>query len=581
MLDPRLEPAAKGGVHIDRGVAIAMRDGTILRADIYRPETSGCYPVLVERVPYELLSRAGQEGDYFASRGYVYVAQNVRGTFASEGIFRFLDDEGSGLMRDGYDTIEWANSQPWSNGSVATVGGSYSGYTQYAVAPTRPPHLRTMVVREGPSDIYHDVFTRGGAHQLGLMRDWILRAFLLPQLRSQPASAGLALRQQLEKAEEDIESWYWHLPLKSFAPVEGVADWYFEQLAHPEDGPYWWGRNAALKLGQLNVPILHVGGWHDIFVDSTLRCFQGARAHAGSEAARSGQRLVVGPWIHGLGELGVRQVGDVDFGSDADFDFNALQSRWFDHWLKGAENGVMDAPPVRIFLMGANRWLELADWPPAGAIATPLYFREGTGRSAESLNNGRLTFSPPDASERPDNFTSDPMKPVPSLLMYPELGPRDHRDVEARMLTYTTEPLEHDLTVMGSVRAVLHSLSSAPDTDWVVRLCDVWPDGRSLSVCDGILRGRYRTSFERPEPLRPGQLYQFEVDLSATAQAFQAGHRMRVEVTSSDFPRYDRNLNTGGPFGEEVLGRVAINTVFHDSTRPSQVLLPILAGGSP
>lgn len=220
-----------------------MRDGTILRADIYRPETSGCYPVLVERVPYELLSRAGQEGDYFASRGYVYVAQNVRGTFASEGIFRFLDDDGWGLIRDGYDTIEWANSQPWSNRSVATVGGSYSGYTQYAVAPTRPPHLRTMVVREGPSDIYRDVFTRGGAHQLGLMRDWILRAFLLPQLRSQSAPAGWALRALLEKAEEDIESWYWHLPLKSFAPAESVADWYFEQLAHP-------GRRALLVGAQ-------------------------------------------------------------------------------------------------------------------------------------------------------------------------------------------------------------------------------------------------------------------------------------------------------------------------------------------
>ena len=226
--------------------------------------------------------------------------------------------------------------------------------------------------------------------------------------------------------------------------------------------------------------------------------------------------------------------------------------------------------------MGANRWLDSEAWPPAGAVATPLHLREGSGRDAASLNNGRLTLAPPDDAERPDSFVYDPADPVPSLLIYPELGPRDHRPVEGRMLTYTTDPLERDLTVVGPVRAVLHGLSSAPDTDWVVRLCDVWPDGRSLSVCDGILRARFRDSLERPTLLHPGRLYRFEVDLWATAQVFAAGHRIRVQVTSSDFPRYDRNLNTGGPFGEEVRGRAAVNTVFHDAARASHVVLPVL-----
>jgi putative CocE/NonD family hydrolase len=321
---------------------------------------------------------------------------------------------------------------------------------------------------------------------------------------------------------------------------------------------------------------MHVGGWFDLYLDSTIRCFLGIQGRGRSEAARRGQRLVIGPWIHGPKAVGVRQVGELDFGPEAEHDFKAFSCAWFDHWLKGADNGAMDGPAVRVFLMGPNRWLDLAEWPPPGAVATPLYLREGGDRDAGSLNNGRLTFAPPPEAERPDSFVYDPAAPVPSLLTYPEQGPRDHRPVEGRMLTYTTDPLECDLAVVGPVRAVLHGLSSAPDTDWVVRLCDVWPDGRSLSVCDGILRARYRGSFERPEPLHPGQLYRFDVDLGATGQVFQIGHRIRVEVTSSDFPRYDRNLNTGGPAGEEVRGQPAVNTVFHDAVRASQVVLSVL-----
>jgi putative CocE/NonD family hydrolase len=561
-------------IQVEPSVPIPMRDGTILRADVYRPKMEGRYPALVERVPYELTRRCKANGEYYARRGYVLVAQNVRGTFASQGVFYPGRDDAWGANRDGYDSIEWVGVQPWSNGNVGMLDGSYSGFTQYMVAPTRPPHLKALFVREGPSDWYRACF-RGGAYMLG-WRGATMRT-VLGFLQHETAPAGMeAARRRLERALEEMESWYRHLPLKSCPPLEGLADGHFDTLDHPEDGPYWWPTNLSLKFREVDVPILHLGGWFDLFLDSTLRCFQGIRTGGRSEACRNNQRLVIGPWVHGPQNVGQREVGELDFGPDAEFDLNAYRLRWYDYWLRGAENGIMHEAPVRVFLMGDNRWVDLENWPPDGIEYRSVYFREGTGRTEASLNNGGLTFEPPDASERPDSFAYDPDDSIPSLGTDPGPAPRDYRSIEARMLTYTSHVLERDLTVIGWVKGVLYGLSSAPDTDWVVRLCDVWPDGRSMSVCDGILRARYRNSLEHQELMVPGQLYRFKIDLWATAQVFKVGHRLRVEVTSSDFPRYDRNLNTGGPFGDEAGGQAAINTVFHDAMRASHILLPVM-----
>jgi putative CocE/NonD family hydrolase len=321
---------------------------------------------------------------------------------------------------------------------------------------------------------------------------------------------------------------------------------------------------------------MHLSGWFDCFLDGTLRAFSGIRAHGKTETCRANQRLIIGPWIHGPSRTSERKAGDLDFGPNAEFDLETYRLRWYDYWLKGIENGIMNDPPIRIFLMGANRWLNLETWPPPAVTYQPIYFQQGTGTSAASLNNGGLSFEPPSATESADSYQYDPENPIPSLITYPQLGPTDHRAVEGRMLTYTSQLLEKDLTVVGPIKAILYATSSALDTDWVVRLCDVWPDGRSISVCDGILRARYRNSLAQPELMNPGEVYRFEIDLWSTAQVFQAGHRIRVEVTSSDFPRYDRNLNTGGPFGEEIQGQVAINTIFHDAERASHILLPII-----
>jgi putative CocE/NonD family hydrolase len=567
-------PLPKYEFQVERQVPIPMEDGTILRADVYRPTAPGRFPVLVERVAYELTQRCRDTGEYYASRGYVVVGQNVRGRFASEGVFAPFRDDGWGVHRDGYETILWAGKQPWSNGAVGMLDGSYSGGTQYLLAPTRPAFLKALFAREGLSDIYRDFTFRGGAYQLVLHRGWAIDE-ALSALQQDPSTKMAEVRARLEQSAQHTEQWYRYLPLQSCPPLEGIAQWYFDDLRHPEDGPYWWPINLSRHFREVDVPVVHLGGWFDCFLDSTLRCFQGIQNAGMTETCRRSQRLVIGPWIHGPGQIGLPSVGELDFGPQTAFDLFAYRLQWYDYWLKGMDNGVMDGPAVRIFLMGANRWLEAETWPPPGITYQPVYLREGSGQTAASLNNGMLTFDLPREDEPAESFLYDPVDPVESLLTYPLLGPKDHRPVEGRMLTYTSSPLESGLTVVGPVKAVLYGTSSAPDTDWVVRLCDIWPDGRALSVCDGILRARYRNSLSHTELMKPGQVYRFEVDLWATAQVFGAGHRLRVEVASSDFPRYDRNPNTGEVFGTGNHGYVAHNTLFHDRMRPSHILLPL------
>ncbi len=565
-------------IEMEQHVKIPVRDGTKLDATIWRPREPGAYPVLVERVGYELMGRCTKSAEYFARRGYVFIGQNVRGVYASEGEYGFCRDDAWGVNRDGYDTIEWAGTQPWSNGKVGMLDGSYSGFTQYLVAPTRPPHLTALFVRQGSAGGYLRAF-RGGALKspggVSLMGR-ILQDFWRPET-TPPEMAKARLR--LEEAIKEKAFWTRHLPLKSCPPLEGTpyAHRHLETLDHPEDGPYWWPLDLSRKYGEVDVPIFHLGGWFDILLADTLRAFQGIASHGRTAHCRQSQRLLIGPWIHSPSNIGKREVGELDFGPEAEFDLPAFRLRWYDHWLKGVDNGVMDGPVVRVFLMGENRWVDLDSWPPKEVTDTPIYLREGMGRTEASLNNGALTFTPPEGAERPDGFAYDPEDPIPSLVGLAgfDLGPRDYRSLEGRVLTYTSTPMERDLAVIGPVKAVLYGLSSAPDTDWVVRLCDVYPDGRSMSVCDGILRARYRDSLQRTELMVPGQVYRFEVDLLPTAHSFRTGHCLRVHLTSSDFPRYDRNLNTGGTFGEEACGQVAINTLFHDPVRPSHLILPV------
>ena len=561
---------------------VPMRDGTLLRANITRPNVDGKFPVLLERTPYN--KEGGSENgvgspEFFAQRGYVVIIQDVRGRYASDGDFYPFRDDGAGVNRDGYDTVEWAAAQSWSDGNVGTIGGSYSGATQYRNALSRPPHLRAMFVRESSADYYHEWVYRGGAFELGFNMAWAHGVTLNNLAHLVTGEEFNRQKGRLEGVGTEMDDWYAKLPLHPCPFFEGLSDWYNDWLQHPADGPYWWQFNIEKFHDQIETPIYHQGGWFDIFLAGTLKHYAGIKQRARTEKARRSQKLIIGPWVHGPGNINNQFAGEFDFGADAAKDFNEMRLPWFDHWLKGIDTGIMDEPPVRIFVMGRNQWRDESDWPLPNTHYTNYYLHSGQSSSIQSLNDGTLSPEPPEGSENPDSFVYDPADPVPTrggnTLSIPN-GVYDQRDVETLCLTFTSEPLTEELEVTGPVKAVIYGLSSASDTDWVVRLTDVHPDGYSRLLCDGILRARYRDSFEHPKPLSVGKVYKYEIDLWATSNVFLPGHRIRVSVTSSCFPRFDRNLNTGGSIHNEAAGQVAINTVMHDELRPSHIVLPVI-----
>ena len=574
---PQYEPVC------EKDIEMPMRDGTILRADITRPNIDGPFPTLLERLPYN--KDGGSENsvgapDFFARRGYAVVIQDVRGRFASDGDFYPFKDDGAGVNRDGYDTIEWLAAQPWCDGHIGTIGGSYSGATQYRAALSRPPHLRAMFVRESSADFQREWVYRDGAFELGFSLYWahIVTKTNLDHLVKDKEDLERQ-KKLLKKAGEEINDWYAKLPLYPCPFLEGLSDWHNVWLDHPQDGPYWWQFNIEKFHDQIETPTYHQGAWFDIFLAGTLKNYLGMKQRARTATARRNQKLIIGPWIHGSNNINKHVVGEFDFGPAAAKDFNQMRLPWFDYWLKGIDSGIRDEPPVQIFVMGRNQWRAEEDWPLPDTCYSNYYLHSKHSGSIDSLNDGSLSAEPPVASENPDSFLYDPEDPVPTLggntLGIPS-GIIDQRPVDALCLTFTSAPICTELEVTGPVKAVLYGMSSAPDTDWVVRLTDVHPNGYSRILCDGILRARYRDSFEQPQLLDPGKIYRFEVDLWATSNVFLEGHRIRVIITSSSFPRFDRNLNTGGPINKEASGQIAINTVLHDTLRPSHIVLPVI-----
>jgi putative CocE/NonD family hydrolase len=556
-----------------RDVTHAVRDGTLLCVDIYLPNGPGPFPALLERTPYNKdNSPEMQVGSppFFASRGYAVVLEDVRGRFKSGGKFIPFHDDGWGPNRDGYDTVEWIASQPWCNGKVGTIGGSYAGVTQYRMAPTRPPHLRAMFVRESSANYRDEWVYHGGAFELGFMWNWTFAQTLANLSHLASGEEYVRLKGVLERSLAEQDSWRSHLPLYPNPLAEGLADWYNDYLAHPNDGPFWQQWNIDQKFHEFDTPAVHMGGWFDIFLAGTIKNFVGMRAHARTPEARAAQRLIIGPWIHGPWNMANGTQGEVDFGQESTRNYNEIRVPWFDHWLKDKQNNVLDEPPVQLFVMGENKWRSAGAYPLTSTRYATWYLHEAGGLSAAA----------PGGAEQADTYVYDPYDPVPTVggntLGLPG-GSYDQRPIEGRCLAYTSEPLSQDLTIIGNVTCLLHAMSSAPDTDWLVRLTDVHPDGFSRLLCDGILRARYRTSQTHPTLLTPNQVYEFTVDLWATANTFKAGHRIRVAVTSSSFPRFDRNLNTSGENNAAVaVGQVAFNTVFHDGMRPSHIVLPVI-----
>lgn len=574
---------------IDKNVQVPMRDGVALATDIYRPDTEQALPVLVQRLPYNkelpaLLSFA-LDVQRAARSGYAVVVQDTRGRFASEGEFNPFMDE----AEDGADTVQWAAEQAWSNGQVGMVGGSYFGATQWLAATQAPEALKTIAPFVTAADYHEGWAYQGGAFELGFNLNWTLTSLGLGELQRR-MGAGRATMQDmfaLINAVDNNADLYQRIPLNDMPALEGIAKYYFDWLAHPDYDDYW--RKIAPKeyYEQITAPALNMGGWYDLFLGGTIANYMGMKEHGGSETARKQQRLIIGPWSHGVvtGAFPWRQYGLMS-GTDV-LDLTGIQLRWFDYWLKGEDNGVDKDKPVRLFIMGANTWREEDNWPLPDTQFTNYYLRSN-GHANTLAGDGLLSTEAP-GDEPQDLYLYDPRNPVPTvggqsflpgLGVAANAGPRDQRPVEARhdVLCYTTPPLEKPVEVTGPVSLVLFASSSALDTDFTGKLVDVHPDGRAEILTEGILRARYRDSFSEPSPLQPGQVYEFHLDLWATANLFDAGHRIRLEVSSSNFPRFDRNTNTGGTIAEEGEADFvqAVNRVFHDSAHPSHLVLPVI-----
>ena len=571
---------------VETDVAVPMRDGTVLRADVYRPDGPGPFPVLLQRTPYDKATPGAMlslDPLKSAKHGYAAIIQDTRGRYTSEGVFYCFRDE----INDGYDTVEWAAAQPWSSGKVGMYGASYVGATQWLASLSRPPHL-TAIMPNVTASNYHEGWTyQGGAFELGFNVSWTMGQLTLANIKS--ISSGKAVsdeaREELGRAVDSMESAFKHLPTAELPYLkEGLAEYYYDWLAHPDYDDYWKALSIEENHSRLNVPAYHIGGWYDIFLGGTIRNYLGMREKGDGDEVRRGQKLLIGPWQHT--SRGTSLVGSHYFGLASDslaIDLDGIHLRWFDHWLKGIDNGILEEPPVRIFVMGDDVWRSEDQWPPARAQVVNYYLHSGGGANS-AHGDGVLSTDAP-AEEPPDVFLYNPANPVPTRggslccnAYFMSSGAFDQGEVEARqdVLVYSTPPLEREVEVTGPVTVTLWAASSATDTDFTAKLVDVCDHGCTRNVIDGIIRARYRDSTASPTPIEPGRAYRYTIDLWATSNVFKRGHRIRVEVSSSNFPRFDRNPNTGSAVATEANPKPALQTVLHDSQHPSHVTLSVI-----
>lgn len=572
---------------LEKNVEIPLRDGTVTRANVYRPEADTPVPAILVRTPYskDLLFAQTFSLDPVraAESGFAVVFQDTRGRYESDGEFYPYRYE----AEDSYDSVEWVAEQAWCDGSIGMSGLSYLGAVQWLAAIERPPHLRTIVPITIGSQHYMDMMSyKGGAFKVGYLLFWIT-AFVAPDVAMRRVRAGQTDPDEVTRIFESIDQvdeLSRHLPLSTLPLLREnpVADFYFDWMKRETAD----AQPAAIEqhYSQIEVPAYNVSGWYDYFLDGTLKNFTRMQTEGATAEAREGQRLLIGPWDHILGSVS----SEYDFGvfaSTLGADFVGLQLAHFAHHLKGEQNGVVEASPVRIFVMGENVWRDEQEWPLARTeYVTWFLHSDGDAKSG----GGNLSSDEP-REEVADAYLYDPRDPAPTiggavglpgLVQGVNVGPRDQRPVEARpdVLVYTSQILEEPLEVTGPLTATLYAASSAKDTDFIVRLCDVYPDGASRILAEGVIRARYRDGYDQPSLIQPDEVYAYEVDLVATSNVFQSGHRIRVDVTSSSFPYLDRNTNTGNLLGEDGPEDLqpAVQTIFHGAARASHVVLPVI-----
>lgn len=554
-------------IRFENDVPVPMRDGVRLSADIYFPAGDGPWPVLIARTPYDNTIMQ-DHGHYWAQHGYVYVAQDVRGRHDSEGEFVPWEHE----TEDGYDTIEWVGQQPWCDGNVGMSGGSYLGQVQWQAAMLQHPLLKTIVPRVMGNNLWDSPHYQGGAFGLGVNAVW----------------GWMTMGRTMQRVDHfDWPAVFRTLPLRAMDKLSGKRHPAFSTWLDNHDYSDYWSATAPDEnFDRYTIPILQICGWYDLYAGGMMRNFAGLREQAGSELARANQRIVMGPWVHnqaGSTPTGTTNAGDREFGAAARVDIFGLEREWFDHWLRGIDNGVEKEAPIKLFVMGADVWRDEQEWPLARTEWTPYYLH--SGGNANTLH-GDGTLSPVKPENEPaDTYQYDPENPVPTMggcnCCNPEIVPwgvYDQRPVEVRpdVLVYTTEPLEHDVEVTGPIVVRLFAATDGLDTDFTAKLVDVFPDGTAWNLCDGIIRGRYRNGRGPAQLLTPGEITEFEIDCWVTSNLFKAGHRIRLEISSSNFPRFDRNLNTGDPIADDASPRIALQQVFHTAAHPSHILLPII-----
>jgi len=586
-------------VRLEKSVLVHMRDGIRLSTDLYFPVGAPeRLPVIAIRLPYDKnrFQRAPSEAYQFAKRGYVVAVQDMRGRFESEGHYIV----GRANRDDGYDFITWLAEQPWSNGKVGTYGCSYLGESQLQLAATRHPN-HTAAIPQAAGGGYDGTyrtfaFMDGGAIELASALGWFHTAGRKTFQRPRSETSDSAYREMVQAMQTqpplprvNLQEAFWKLPVIGIVRDNGVTPSDYEDfVSHIPGDRYWKSLNYVDDNDRFDVPTLHVNSWYDGAVNETLMLFNLMSRNAVSARGRDNQFAIISPTAHCLSESAGEHtvVGTRDMG-DARFPYYQTYIGWFDYWLKGIDNGVTEMPKVQYYLMGAGEWRSAEAWPLPGTEFTKFYLHSGGGANTRN-GDGRLSTQAP-GDEPADRFTYDPANPVPSVggpiccisADDAPAGAMDQSEVELRndVLVYSSAPLEEGVEVTGPLEAILYVSSDAKDTDFTVKLVDVLPDGTAYNVQEGILRARFREGFDRAVLMEEWEVYRLRIDLHATGMWFGAGHRIRVEVSSSNFPRFDRNLNTGGNNYDESEWVVAHNTVHHTAAHPSHLVLPMVTGG--
>lgn len=579
-------PGGRGSVEmiVELNVPIRMRDGVITRSDVYRPKKAGKYPVVLERTPYDK-SFTMRDQVYClrpiraVSRGYAVVIQDVRGRYASDGDFDPLRHE----MNDGYDSVEWCASQPWSDGKVGMFGPSYVGATQWLAAASGAPHLRCIVPYLTASNYYEEWFYRGGALQLSFVESWCLDSFSSTELLRQAKSAEAEkILDIMDKMDEEA---FRFLPTKEIPYFKGNCDYFYDWVSHPEQDDYWEMINLENYHSKIEVPAFNIGGWYDIFLLGTINNFSRMRKKGKNRDSRK-QKLLLGPWMHwGRAPFLDTLVGDVDFGhmaSHITIDMEGMILDWYDRWMKGADIKKTESP-IRIFVMGDNAWRDEEEWPLARTKYTNYYIHSDGSANTLCGDGGLNEVLPRD--ETPDRFAYDPLDPAPTIggalccsVTYTPGGPYDQTPIEKRkdVLVYSTPSLKKEVEVTGPVVMKLFASTSAEDTDFTAKLVDVWPCGFAQLLTHGIIRARYRESRKKAKFIKPGRVYEYAIDIWSTSNVFKKDHLIRIEVSSSNFPHFDRNMNTARPVAEESKPVIAVQHIYHDKAYPSHLVLPII-----